>query len=46
MEHSGDTRDAALAPTRTDPAGDFLSVYTGPPNGDLDVLAFDAVLTR
>ncbi len=44
MAHSGDTRDA-LAPTRTDPAGDFISVYTGPSNGDLDVLAFDAVLT-
>jgi hypothetical protein len=32
-------------PARIDPAGDFLSVYTGPLNGDLDVTAFDAVLS-
>jgi hypothetical protein len=30
---------------RADPVGDFLSVYTGPANGDLDVTAIDAVLT-
>jgi hypothetical protein len=29
----------------TDPAGDFLDVYTGPENGDLDVITFDALLT-
>ena len=28
-----------------DPVGDFLSTYTGPQNGDLDVTAVDAVLT-
>lgn len=28
-----------------DPTGDFLDVYTGPQNGDLDVTAVDAVLT-
>ena len=28
-----------------DPVGDFLTVYTGPPNGDLDVTAVDAVLS-
>ncbi len=35
----------AAAPARaviTDPAGDFLSVYVGPRNGDLDVLSVDA----
>src|SRR2546423_13177966 len=26
----------------TDPAGDFLSTFTGPQNPDLDVIAFDA----
>ena len=29
-----------------DPVGDFLSVYTGPPNGDLDVIAVDAFLSE
>jgi hypothetical protein len=29
--------------TITDPEGDFLSVYTGPKNGDLDVVSADAV---
>lgn len=28
-----------------DPTGDFLDVYTGPQNGDLDVTAVDAVLS-
>lgn len=28
-----------------DPVGDFLSVYTGPSNGDLDVTAVDAFLS-
>ena len=31
-------------PARTDPVGDFLSTYTGPEGGDLDVTAVDAVL--
>jgi hypothetical protein len=28
-----------------DPVGDFLTVYTGPTNGDLDVTAVDAILS-
>ncbi len=28
--------------TRTDPANDYLSTYTGPKNGDLDVLTYSA----
>jgi hypothetical protein len=41
---------AVLAPTEAravivDPLGDFLAVYTGPQNGDLDVVAVDAVLS-
>lgn len=38
----------ATAPAQAviiDPTGDFLDVYTGPQNGDLDVTAVDAVLT-
>ena len=38
---------AALQPARAttivDPAGDFLATYTGPHNGDLDVLSASAV---
>lgn len=30
---------------RTDPVSDFLPIYAGPENGDLDVAAVDAVLT-
>jgi len=33
---------AARAATVMDPAGDFLSTYTGPQNGDLDVLSVGA----
>lgn len=32
-------------PIRLDPIGDFLSVYTGPANGDLDVVAVGAFLS-
>src|SRR5688572_22622486 len=46
MATNGNTStDEALLPTRSDPAGDFLSVYAGPTGGDLDVIAFDAILT-
>jgi hypothetical protein len=33
----------AQATTIADPAGDFLATYTGPQNGDLDVLSVSAV---
>ncbi len=33
-------------PDRVDAVGDFLEVYDGPRNGDLDVVVADAVLTR
>jgi len=33
----------ARATTITDPAGDFLSTFTGPHNGDMDVLSVGAV---
>jgi hypothetical protein len=40
---------AATAPSEaaavTDPAGDFLPTYTGPKNGDLDVLSAEALLS-
>ncbi len=55
MATYGDTHDADGGaspgtfhhdiPVRFDPAGDFLSVYTGPPNGDLDVVLVGAFLT-
>lgn len=55
METHGDTRRASCAPPpgipghdapiRLDPIGDFLSVYTGPTNGDLDVVAVGAFLS-
>lgn len=32
----------AVAATRTDPANDFLPTYTGPRNGDLDILQYSA----
>lgn len=35
----------ASATARIDPVGDFLPVYTGPANGDLDVASVDAVLS-
>ena len=34
------------APIRLDPIGDFLSVYAGPANGDLDVVAVGAFLSE
>lgn len=34
----------AAAVTRTDPANDYLPTYTGPRNGDLDVLGFSAIV--
>ena len=55
MEISSDTHDTNGAPPssapgrgipiRFDPVGDFLSVYTGPANGDLDVVAVGAFLS-
>ena len=32
-------------PATADPVGDFLPVYAGPANGDLDVVSFDAFLS-
>lgn len=37
--------DDGSGQARTDPVGDFLSVYTGPLNGDLDVVFVDAFLS-
>jgi hypothetical protein len=36
---------SARAATVTDPAGDFLATYTGPHNGDMDVLSVSAVVS-
>jgi hypothetical protein len=33
---------AAMAATVTDPVGDFIASYTGPPSADLDVVSFSA----
>jgi hypothetical protein len=35
----------ALATTITDPAGDFLSTYTGPHDGDMDVLSVSVAVS-
>lgn len=40
-----DQAQHASETARIDPVGDFLPVYTGPANGDLDVTSVDAILS-